>query len=128
MTDRHRDGSAFEAVGAYCRAVRSGPLIAVSGTAATAPDGSALHPGDTYGQTREAFERAVAAARALGADVEDVVRTRVYLAAESEWPEAVRAHRELFEGVDPANTTIFVAGFIPEGVLVEVELDAWVAE
>ena len=33
-----------------------------------------------------------------------------------------------FEGIDPANTTLFVAGFIPEGVLVEVELDAWVGE
>ena len=128
MIERHRDGSAFEATAAYCRAVRSGPAVAVSGTAATAPDGSALHPGDTYGQTREAFERAVAAARALGADVGDTVRTRVYLAPESDWREAVRAHRELFEGVDPANTTLFVAGFIPEGVLVEVELDAWVVE
>ena len=128
VIERHRDGSAFEATAAYCRAVRSGRAIAVSGTAATGPDGSALHPGDTYGQTREAFERAVAAARALGADVQDTVRTRVYLAPESDWREAVRAHRELFEGVDPANTTLFVAGFIPEGVLVEVELDAWVAE
>jgi enamine deaminase RidA (YjgF/YER057c/UK114 family) len=128
VIERHRDGSAFEATAAYCRAVRSGPAVAVSGTAATAPDGSALHPGDTYRQTREAFERAVAAARALGADVGDTVRTRVYLAPESDWRGAVKAHRELFEGVDPANTTLFVAGFIPEGVLVEVELDAWVAE
>ena len=128
MIERHRDGSAFEATAAYCRAVRSGPAIAVSGTAATAPDGSALHPGDTYGQTREAFERAVSAIRALGADVGDTVRTRLFLAPESDWREAVRAHREVFEGVDPANTTLFVAGFIPEGVLVEVELDAWVAE
>jgi enamine deaminase RidA (YjgF/YER057c/UK114 family) len=128
VIERHRDGSAFEATAAYCRAVRSGPAVAVSGTAATAPDGSALHPGDTYGLTREPFARAVAAARALGADVRDTVRTRVYLAPESDWRGAVKAHRELFEGVDPANTTLFVAGFIPEGVLVEVELDAWVAE
>ena len=62
------------------------------------------------------------------AHVGDTVRTRVYLAPESDWRGAVKAHRELFEGVDPANTTLFVAGFIPEGVLVEVELDAWVAE
>ena len=128
MIERHRDGTAFEATAAYCRAVRSGQAIAVSGTAATARDGSALHPGDTYAQTREAFARAVAAARALGADVGDTVRTRVYLGPGSDWRGAVRAHRELFEGVDPANTTVYVAGFIPEGALVEVELDAWVAE
>ncbi|HEY7179637.1 MAG TPA: Rid family hydrolase [Gaiella sp.] len=128
MIERHRDGSAFEATASYCRAVRSGPAIAVSGTAATAPDGSALHPGDTYGQTLEALARAVAAARALGADVADTVRTRVFLGPGSDWREAVRAHKEVFEGIDPANTTLFVAGFIPPGVLVEVELDAWVAE
>jgi len=128
VIERHRDGSAFEKTAAYCRAVRSGPAVAVSGTAATAADGSALHPGDTYRQTREAFDRAVAAAHALGADIGDTVRTRLYLSPESDWQEAVRAHREVFQGIDPANTTIYVAGFIPPGVLVEVELDAWVVE
>jgi enamine deaminase RidA (YjgF/YER057c/UK114 family) len=128
VIERHRDGSPFEATAAYCRAVRSGRSIAVSGTAATAQDGSALYPGDTYGQTREAFERAVAAAQALGADVRDTIRTRLFLGPGSDWREAVRAHREMFDGVDPANTTLYVAGFIPDGVLVEVELDAWVTE
>ena len=52
------------------------------------------------------------------------MRTRLYLAPEADWRGAVRAHAEAFAGIDPANTTLFVAGFIPEGVLVEVELDA----
>jgi enamine deaminase RidA (YjgF/YER057c/UK114 family) len=127
VIERYRDGSAFEAVASYCRAVRSGPAVAVSGTAATGPDGSALHPGDTYGQTRDAFERAIAAARELGVAIEEVVRTRVFLGPGSDWREAVRAHHDVFDGVDPANTTLYVAGFIPPGVLVEVELDAWAA-
>jgi enamine deaminase RidA (YjgF/YER057c/UK114 family) len=125
VIERYRDGSPFEAVASYCRAVRSGGAVAVSGTAATGPDGSALHPGDTFAQTKDAFERALEAAQKLGAEREVVVRTRVFLAPESDWREAVRAHHEVFEGVDPANTTLFVAGFIPPGVLVEVELDAW---
>jgi enamine deaminase RidA (YjgF/YER057c/UK114 family) len=79
--------------------------------------------GERTDEIRARLESAV-----VGADVRDTVRTRVYLAPESDWRGAVKAHRELFEGVDPANTTLFVAGFIPEGVLVEVELDAWVAE
>jgi enamine deaminase RidA (YjgF/YER057c/UK114 family) len=128
VIERYRDGSAFETVASYCRAVRSGSAVAVSGTAATGPDGSALHPGDTYAQTRDALERAIAAAGELGAAVGQVTRTRIFLGPSSEWREAVRAHHEVFEGVDPANTTLFVAGFIPPGVLVEVELDAWVAE
>ena len=90
------------------------------------PEGRALHPGDTYAQTKDAFERAVEAAGELGADSEHVVRTRIYLGPASDWRDAVRAHHDVFEGVDPANTTLYVAGFIPEGALVEVEVDAWV--
>jgi enamine deaminase RidA (YjgF/YER057c/UK114 family) len=86
-----------------------------------------LHPGDTYRQTRDAFERAIAAAEELGVAIEEVVRTRLFLGPGSDWREAVRAHHDVFEGVDPANTTLYVAGFIPPGVLVEVEIDAWAA-
>ncbi len=128
VIERQHSGGAFEAVAAYCRAVRSGPLVSVSGTSATGPTGAALHPGDVHAQARDSFERALEALAAFGGSVNEVVRTRVYLTPEADWREAVRAHRDVFEGVDPANTTLFVAGFIPEGALVEVELDAWVAE
>jgi len=87
-------------------------------------DGAVLFPGDAYEQTREAIAKALAAAAELGASAGNVIRTRLLLASGSDWHAAVRAHGEAFAGVDPANTTYFVAGFIPEGVLVEVELDA----
>lgn len=126
---RHvRDGTAFESTAAYARAVRDGDAIAVSGTAATGADGAALAPGDTYGQARICFERALRAVEELGGRAETVLRTRIYLDRESDWREAVRAHAEAFAGVDPANTTLYVAGFIPPGVLLEVELDAVAAD
>ena len=128
VIERHHSGGAFEAVAAYCRAVRSGPLVSVSGTAATGETGTALHPGDAYAQTRVSFERALEGVAAFGGGVSDVVRTRVYLTPGADWRDAVRAHHDLFEGVDPANTTLFVAGLIPEGALVEVEVDAWLGE
>ena len=121
-----RDGSEFERLAGYARAVRIGERVAVSGTAALS-DGVLLHPGDAYAQTAEAIAKALAAAAELGAAVADVIRTRLLLAEGSDWHAAVRAHGEAFAGIDPANTTYFVAGFIPEGVLVEVELDAIVA-
>ena len=117
MRTEFREGGGFEEAAAYSRAVRIGPHVAVSGTAAR--DG-----GDAYTQTAEALARALAAAAELGAATGDVLRTRLLLATGCDWEGAVRAHREVFEGVNPANTTYFVAGFIPEGVLVEVELDA----
>ena len=122
-----RDGSEFERLAGYARAVRVGAHVAVSGTAALS-EGVALYPGDAYGQTREAIAKALAAAAELGASVADVTRTRLLLAEGTNWHAAVRAHGEAFAGIDPANTTYFVAGFIPEDVLVEVELDAIVAD
>jgi enamine deaminase RidA (YjgF/YER057c/UK114 family) len=120
MRTTFREGGGFEEAAAYSRAVRIGQHVAVSGTAAR--DG-----GDAYAQTREAIARALAAAAVLGAAKKDVLRTRLLLAAGCDWESAVRAHAEAFAGVDPANTTYFVSGFIPEDALVEFELDAIVA-
>ena len=128
MIERYSDGGGFSAAAAYSRAVRRGAIVAVSGTAATDRDGRALHPGDTEAQTRVCFERAIAALAALGGSIDDVVRTRVLLAPAADPRGAVAVHRDLFTGREPANTTWFVHGFIPEGVLVEVELDAVLAE
>jgi len=122
-----RDGGGFEEAAAYSRAVRVGAHVAVSGTAPMS-DGVLLHPGDAYAQTRAAIANALDAAAKLGAGPEHVIRTRLLLATGTAWEAPVRAHREAFEGIDPANTSYYVAGFIPEGVLVEVELDAIVPD
>lgn len=117
----------FEDVAGYSRGVRVDQLIAVSATASTDESGRARFPGDVYAQTRDAFGLALEAVEALGGAVSGVLRTRMYLVVGCEWMRAVDAHRELFGDVRPANATFYVAGFIPEGVLVEVELDAVVS-
>jgi enamine deaminase RidA (YjgF/YER057c/UK114 family) len=124
MRERIRDSGGFGEAAAYSRAVRYGPHVAVSATAAL-EGGKVLHRGDAYGQTKEAIRRALVSAAELGARAEDVVRTRVLLTVGCDWQQAIRAHAEAFEGIDPANTTYFVGGLIPEGALVEVELDAF---
>ena len=125
MTSRSRvrSGSRFEQLASYARAVRVGNRILVSATAPIAADGGVVHEG-AYEQAVDALAKAVAAVEELGGSREAVVRTRLYLAAGADWEGPVRAHGEAFRGVDPANTTLFVHGFIPDGVLVEVELEA----
>jgi len=118
-----RTGGGFEEVAAYSRAVRIDRQVAVSATAAI-DGGDVVHRGDTYRQTLTALERALAAAAELGAPKAMTLRTRLLLAVDANWEEAARAHQEVFAGINPANATYFVAGFIPDGVLVEVELDA----
>jgi len=118
---RYREGGGFEEAAAYSRAVRQGSHVAVSGT-------SAATSGDAYEQAREVIGRALAAAAELGARRDDVLRTRLLLAPGCDVEAVIRAHAEAFRGAEPANTTYFVGGLVPEGALVEVELDAVVAD
>ena len=122
--DRFSDGAVWEELAGYSRATRVGRRIAVSGTTAAAPDGTALHPDDTGAQTREALRRALAGVEALGGSVADVLRSRVYLVPEADWRAAADAHREVLGEVAPATTMLVVAALIAPGLLVEVELEA----
>jgi enamine deaminase RidA (YjgF/YER057c/UK114 family) len=128
VREKFREGAGFEERMGYARAVRHGSRIAVSGTGDLAGDGTIGHPGDPEGQARAALERAVAAVERLGGRREDVIRTRILIKDGVDWTGIVRAHREVLDGVEPANTTYFVAGFPAEGMLVEVELEAEVVD
>jgi enamine deaminase RidA (YjgF/YER057c/UK114 family) len=121
---RYADEAVWQDAAGYARAARRGTRIAVSGTTSSDPDGAVVHPGDSYGQTAEAISRGLRGVQALGGTAADVLRTRVYLAPGAAWEEAARAHRDAFDAVRPANTMLYVAGLIGEGLLVEVELDA----
>jgi enamine deaminase RidA (YjgF/YER057c/UK114 family) len=126
MTDTRRftDGSGWQDQAGYSRAVRRGNVIMVSGTTATGPDGSALHTGDTGAQARLCLRRIEAALTALGASLDDVVQTVVYLAPGASWEQAARAHLEVLGAVRPASTMLYVAGLIGDGFLVEIQAQA----
>ena len=114
----------WERVLGYSRAVRAGSVVEVSGTAAAGPDGAILHPGDVYGQSKEALRIIGEALAELGGSLADVVRTRVYVTDAARWEEAGRAHGEVFSEIRPANTTLAVSGFIDPAILVEIEATA----
>ena len=118
---RFRDGRGWEKKAGYSRAVRRGSRIHVSGTTAT--DASA----DTYGQTLQALDQALAAVTELGGTAADIVRTRIMLTPDADWTGAARAHVQVLGSVAPANTMLYVGGLIGEGYLVEVEVDAELA-
>jgi enamine deaminase RidA (YjgF/YER057c/UK114 family) len=122
--ERFADEAVWQERAGYSRAARRGGRILVSGTTSSGPDGAVLHPGDTYRQTAEAIATGLRAVEALGGTGADVLRTRVYLVPGASWEDAARAHREAFDAVRPANTMLYVAALVGEGLLVEVELDA----
>jgi enamine deaminase RidA (YjgF/YER057c/UK114 family) len=119
-------GGPWEAVIGYSRATVAGNTVHVAGTTATV-DGVLQHEGDAYSQTKVAFEIISAALAQAGHTLDDVVRTRMYLANASDMDVAGRAHGELFGTIRPAATMLAGIQFINPAMLVEVEVDSYKA-
>ena len=116
-------GSVWEEAAGFSRAVRVGDRILVSGTTATDAQGACVCEGDVEGQTVFILDKIAAALHALGASLDDVVRTRIYVTDLERWQEASHAHARAFGATRPTNTLIAVAGLVGPH-LVEIEAEA----
>lgn len=126
MKQRTYSGSRWEKQAAYSRAIRSGTVIAVSGTTAVDENGNVVG-GDVYHQATFVLQKIRRALRELGADLDDVIRTRTFLTDMSELDGFAQAHRETFGGIDPAATCVEVSKLVDDRLLIEIEVDAVLA-
>ena len=117
-------GTKWEQVVGYCRAIRAGDHIYVTGTAPVAEDGGVYAPGDGHAQARRCLEIIEHALKRLGAGAADVVRTRMFVTDISHWREYGRAHAEFFKDHRPATTMVEVKALIDPAMLIEIEVDA----
>lgn len=117
-------GTPWEAKVGYCRAVRSGNFIAVSGCAPVAEGGGVFAPGDAEAQAKRCAQILLRALRELDAGPEHLVRTRMFVTDISRWQEFGRAHAEAFGAHPPATTMVEVKALIEPGMLIEIEGDA----
>src|SRR4051812_27963765 len=121
---RVHTGAPWEKQVGYCRAVRAGQQVFVSGTAPVADGGGVHAPGDAYAQARRCLEILVGALRALGAEPRHVVRTRMFVTDIARWAEYGRAHAEVFGAAPPATSMVEVKALIDPAMLIEIEADA----
>lgn len=118
-------GRPWEARAGYSRAVRAGHLVEIGLTSPSAPDGTILHAGDVYLQTRECLKIVGEALEAAGASFADVIKTNIMMLDTTKWAEAGRAHAEVLGEARPALSFVGVSGFFDPLIEVEVEVTAY---
>jgi len=121
-TRRCFSGTPWEPIAGYARAVRVGNRIHVSGTTATHRD-HLIGGRDPATQTHAAIDKIAGALQSLGARLDDVVRTRIYVSSAAHWEPVSRAHGERFGHIQPANTLV-EARLVGDEYLVEIEAEA----
>lgn len=121
---KYSSGVKWESIVGYSRAVRVGDRIYVTGTTATGDDGEIVGGDNAYEQTLQTIKNIQRALKAVDADLENVVRTRMFVTDISRWEEYGRAHGEFFRDVMPATTMVEVSKLIDSRMLIEIEADA----
>ncbi|MBP7272334.1 MAG: RidA family protein [Saprospiraceae bacterium] len=117
-------GAIWEDIIGYSRAVRIGNVIEVAGTAPADEHGVVVAKGDVYTQTVFCLRKIEKTIHLAGGSLEDVVRTRLFVADITQWEKIGRAHGEFFGNIKPVTTMVEVSRLIDTDMLIEIEATA----
>jgi aryl-alcohol dehydrogenase-like predicted oxidoreductase/enamine deaminase RidA (YjgF/YER057c/UK114 family) len=125
IPDRRRafTGSKWEPIAGYCRAIRDGNRILISGTTATHGLDHTVAPGSAQAQATYILDKIAGAVTALGGTPSDILRTRMYVRGEEDIMGASLAHGRFFGRTPPANTTFYAGGLVGD-FRIEIEAEA----
>ena len=115
-------GTKYEFQFGYSRAIRHGDVIRVSGTAGLDEKGQVVAD-DIATQLRRSIAIVKRALEELGAELSDVIMTRIYVADIRDAEAIAVVHGEAFRDIRPA-TTIVKTEFVDPKILVEIEAEA----
>jgi isochorismate pyruvate lyase len=121
-------GAPWEKEVGYCRVLKTGNLVFVTGTAPVDPDGEVHAPGDALAQARRCLVIIRESLAKIGVGMESVVRTRMFTTDIDRWRDYGKAHREVFGDHPPTTTLVEVSRLIHSEMLIEIEADAVVGE
>jgi enamine deaminase RidA (YjgF/YER057c/UK114 family) len=123
MRQNYSTGAKWEELVGYSRAVRMGNVLEVSGTVAS--DGNTvIARGDYYGQTKFIINKIQQVLHLAGFNLNNVVRTRIFVTDISQWESVGRAHGEFFSMIKPVTSMVEVSALIDPDYLVEIEVTA----
>ncbi len=116
-------GAVWEDKMGYCRAVKIGNYIEVSGTVAII-DGEKVTANDAYAQTFNILERVEKVLEELNAGMKDVIRTRIFTTNVATFDDVARAHSHFFKDIKPTTGFYEVSKLVAPEYLVEIEFTA----
>lgn len=120
-------GSPWEDKVGYCRAVRVGNLIEVSGTVALV-DGITVKADDAYAQTVNIIERVGRVLEEAGASLDNVIRTRMFTTDIGLFDDIARAHGQFFSQIKPTTSLYGISQLVGPEFLIEIEFTAIIDE
>ena len=116
-------GSPWEEKMGYCRAVRIGNIIEISGSVAIV-DGEKVKADDIYAQTLNILERIEKVLQEAGASMKDVIRTRVFTTDISQFDNIAKAHGTYFKDIKPTTGIYEISKLVAPEYMVEIEFTA----
>ena len=109
------------AIGPYSQAIDSGTgLLFVSGQLPIDPATGAFPEGGIKEQTRQSLLNARAILQAAGLDLNNVVKTTVFLADMADFSAMNEVYAQFFAAPFPARSAVAVKS-LPKGAMVEIE-------
>ena len=120
----YSSGAKWEDIVGYSRAVRMGNIIEVTGTVAVDENNKVVGAGNAYEQTVFIIKKIEQVLKRAGAELDHVIRTRMFVTDISRWEEYGKAHGEFFAKIRPCTTMVEVSKLIDPEYLIEIEATA----
>lgn len=123
-SERVFSGAPWEQTVGYCRAIKTGRTIEISGTTAVNEQGEVIGKNNIALQTEYIIKKAEDALNKLGASLQHVTRTRMYVTNINNWEKVGHVHGRFFSQIQPTTTMVEVAKLIAPELLIEIEFTA----
>lgn len=117
-------GAPWEQTVGYCRAIKVDNIIEIAGTTAIDESGNVVGVNDIAKQTEYIIQKAEKALHELGATLQHVIRTRMYVTNIDEWEAVGSVHGKYFSNIQPTTTMVEVSRLIDQALLIEIEFTA----